>query len=407
MSKGILVGCGVVVLGAVLLLAVAGMGSYNSLVGARRERQERVGPGRERVPAAQRPHSQPGRDREGRRRVRARHLHRGDRGARQGGPGDDVGRARERGAAPAVPGRRRTSSPPRCRDCWSWSSGTPSSRPPKRSATCSHSSRAPRTASPSSACASTKSRASTTPRAGVSRRSSSHRSWASTRGRTSRPSRVRISRRRSSSERASSTPPVSRSQPFSDADLDAIRAAVDAAERKSAGEIVTVDRRALRLLPGRALEGRGARRDGGDPGRRRRPWRARLLGRLDLAVARAAGVGGRRHRLPAAAPGAAAPSRAGSAPTCSTARVERRAHAAFAESEVFATRARTGLLLLVALFEHRVEIVCDRGVEERVPTSGVGADRRSTDRGPAPGSQPRSRSWPRSARSAACSSRAV
>ena len=32
MSKGILVGCVVVVLGAILLLAVAGMGSYNSLV---------------------------------------------------------------------------------------------------------------------------------------------------------------------------------------------------------------------------------------------------------------------------------------------------------------------------------------------------------------------------------------
>ena len=47
------------------------------------------------------------------------------------------------------------------------------------------------------------------------------------------------------------------------------------------------------------------------------------------------------------------------------ARVERRASAAFAESEVFATRARTGLLLLVALFEHRVQILCDRGIEER------------------------------------------
>jgi putative membrane protein len=43
-----------------------------------------------------------------------------------------------------------------------------------------------------------------------------------------------------------------------------------------------------------------------------------------------------------------------------------RARAAFAESEVFATRARTGLLLFVALFEHRVEIVCDRGVEQKI-----------------------------------------
>ena len=50
-------------------------------------------------------------------------------------------------------------------------------------------------------------------------------------------------------------------------------------------------------------------------------------------------------------------------------RVDRRAAAAFAESEVFATRARTGLLLLVALFEHRVEIVSDQGVEARVPSA--------------------------------------
>ena len=92
MSKGILVGCGVVVLGAILLLAVAGMGSYNRLVVARREGAERVGPGRERVSAPQRPHPQPGRDGEGRRQVRARDLHRGHRGARQGRPGDDVGR---------------------------------------------------------------------------------------------------------------------------------------------------------------------------------------------------------------------------------------------------------------------------------------------------------------------------
>jgi putative membrane protein len=50
-------------------------------------------------------------------------------------------------------------------------------------------------------------------------------------------------------------------------------------------------------------------------------------------------------------------------------RVDRRAQAAFAESEVFATRARTGLLLLIALFEHRVEIVSDKGVEARVPSA--------------------------------------
>ena len=88
-------------------------------------------------------------------------------------------------------------------------------------------------------------------------------------------------------------------------------------------------------------------------------------------------------------------------------RVDRRAAAAFAESEVFATRARTGLLLLVALFEHRVEIVCDRGVEARVPSAEWAPDRRSPDRAACARAAPRSRSWPPSARSAACSSRAV
>ncbi|MDX1382131.1 MAG: hypothetical protein R3190_00740 [Thermoanaerobaculia bacterium] len=49
-----------------------------------------------------------------------------------------------------------------------------------------------------------------------------------------------------------------------------------------------------------------------------------------------------------------------------TRRVERRAAVAFLQNEVYATRDRTGVLFLVALFEHRVEIVRDTGVEERV-----------------------------------------
>jgi putative membrane protein len=48
-------------------------------------------------------------------------------------------------------------------------------------------------------------------------------------------------------------------------------------------------------------------------------------------------------------------------------RVRARAAQAFLDEELYATRDRTGLLLFVALFEHRVEILCDEGVRKVVP----------------------------------------
>lgn len=47
-------------------------------------------------------------------------------------------------------------------------------------------------------------------------------------------------------------------------------------------------------------------------------------------------------------------------------RVERRASVAFLQEELFQTRGRIGILVLVALFERRVEMLRDSGVEERV-----------------------------------------
>ena len=47
-------------------------------------------------------------------------------------------------------------------------------------------------------------------------------------------------------------------------------------------------------------------------------------------------------------------------------RVESRAAEAFLEEQVFATRDRTGVLLFVALFEHRVFVLADEGINERV-----------------------------------------
>ncbi len=48
-------------------------------------------------------------------------------------------------------------------------------------------------------------------------------------------------------------------------------------------------------------------------------------------------------------------------------RVHARALEAFVEQSLAATRERTGVLLFLGLFEHRVEVLCDRGVQERVP----------------------------------------
>jgi len=48
-------------------------------------------------------------------------------------------------------------------------------------------------------------------------------------------------------------------------------------------------------------------------------------------------------------------------------RARQRAEAAFLEEEVFATLDRTGILILVALFEHRVVVMGDAGINAVVP----------------------------------------
>ncbi|HEX6204011.1 MAG TPA: hypothetical protein VF100_13495 [Thermoanaerobaculia bacterium] len=48
-------------------------------------------------------------------------------------------------------------------------------------------------------------------------------------------------------------------------------------------------------------------------------------------------------------------------------RVEQRAAAAFLAEEVFLTRDRTGVLVFVSLFEHRVVVLADAGIHQRVP----------------------------------------
>ena len=50
-------------------------------------------------------------------------------------------------------------------------------------------------------------------------------------------------------------------------------------------------------------------------------------------------------------------------------RVARRAAQAFIQEEVFATVDRSGILLLIAVFERRVEILADQGIAAQVPES--------------------------------------
>lgn len=48
-------------------------------------------------------------------------------------------------------------------------------------------------------------------------------------------------------------------------------------------------------------------------------------------------------------------------------RAHRRAEAAYLEESVFDTRDRTGVLLFVSLFEHRIEVLADVGIHAAVP----------------------------------------
>jgi putative membrane protein len=50
-------------------------------------------------------------------------------------------------------------------------------------------------------------------------------------------------------------------------------------------------------------------------------------------------------------------------------RVDGRAAEAFIEERVYATAERTGILIFVALFEHRVVVLADEGISSRVATS--------------------------------------
>lgn len=155
---------------------------------------------------------------------------------------------------------------------------------------------------------------------------------------------------------------------FSDADLDRIRQAVAAAETQTSGEIVP-------YVVGRSGTYEVA------------VWRAASAGAVLAAVVALATAwaydgwglswlysawamalvmtaGGTVGAALAAAFGPLRRWLAGAARLDD--RVHSRAAQAFVEEEVFDTRDRTGILLFVSLFEHRIEVVGDAGISAKV-----------------------------------------
>jgi putative membrane protein len=159
---------------------------------------------------------------------------------------------------------------------------------------------------------------------------------------------------------------------FNSAELDAIRDAVAQAERRTSGEIVTYLVGRCDSYPEAALR---AGVVGGAVGAAGSlllfvfdPLRIGFLGDLGFGMVLS---------LPLLLGAVAASFCALSAPLQRllldrediARRVQQRAEAAFLEQEVFATRERTGVLLFVALFEHRAVVLADSGITRLLPSS--------------------------------------
>ncbi len=154
---------------------------------------------------------------------------------------------------------------------------------------------------------------------------------------------------------------------LSDADLERIRAAVAEAERRTSGEIVPylVERSGgyeVAVWRGASLAALGTMLvavlvlqlyDGWALGWLYASWGMALLVSLaGVAGALLATVAPLKRAL------------AGEARLART--VHRRASLAFLDEEVFSTRERTGILLFVSLFEHRIEVLGDAGINRQV-----------------------------------------
>ncbi len=152
---------------------------------------------------------------------------------------------------------------------------------------------------------------------------------------------------------------------FTQADRDAIAAAVRAAEEHTAGEIVPV-----------VLEASDEYEVA--------TWRAAALGALIASLAAAVVYGGAGLWSTFIVAWIALPATLGATVAALlvnlwpglrraiigreiiTRRTERRARQAFLEEEVFRTRDRTGILIFLSLFEHQVVVLGDSGINARV-----------------------------------------
>jgi putative membrane protein len=152
---------------------------------------------------------------------------------------------------------------------------------------------------------------------------------------------------------------------FTDTDLAAVRAAVQEAEARTSGEIVPYVVEASDEYPTAAWKGAA--------------WGALFAPVAALALYWWGGFWGTHlpywMLLPPTAGAAAGYLLTALVPALKRwmageelleVRSRRRAEVAFLEQEVFRTRDRTGILLFVSLFEHRVVVLADSGIHQKV-----------------------------------------
>lgn len=152
---------------------------------------------------------------------------------------------------------------------------------------------------------------------------------------------------------------------FTEADLEAVRAAVVEAEARTSGEIVPY------VVP-ESDDYTGALWKGAALGALAGPLLAEAIylwgdfwgGALPLWLVLPAAVGAAAGFLLAALVPAVKRWLAGG--DLLDERTRQRAEMAFLEQEVFRTRDRTGILLFLSLFEHRVVVLGDSGINQKV-----------------------------------------
>ncbi len=153
---------------------------------------------------------------------------------------------------------------------------------------------------------------------------------------------------------------------FTEEELAAVREATLAAERRTGGEIVCVlvgrcDDYEEALAKGAALGGLAGAAAAALWHLWAAPWLVSPVAWLALPTLLGAGLG------LAAVLAAPALRRALVREDVLARRVRSRALQAFLDENLAATRDRSGVLIFLGLFEHRVEVLGDRGIGERVP----------------------------------------